>query len=1852
MSKRDKYTVGWICAVDTEYVAAQEFLDEEHEGPDSVERNDNNTYTLGRIGKHNVVIASLPHWQYGLVSAAAVARDMVHSFPNVRVGLMVGIGGGAPSQENDIRLGDIVVSSAGYNNGGVIQYDYGATVQNKAFSITGFLNQPPTLMLGAIQHLKAQHTRKGHQFEDTIAKILHNNPRLQDKYRRPDPSTDRLYVSSFTHAGGDRASCTTACGDDKSTLVPRKARGTYENNPAIHYGLIASANQLMKDALIRDRLATEKGVLCFEMEAAGLMNHFPCLVIRGICDYSDTHKNTEWQGYAAMMAAAYAKDLLNAIAPNRLESELVKASDIINVQEDVKQIRTDVESLKIRTWLSPPDPSTNLNTALRHRNSGSGQWLLRHTAYHTWKSEKNSFLWLHGIPGCGKTILSSTVIEDVRNSYPDSYLYFYFAFNDSDKQHLENAIRSLIFQLYYQRKEVRKCLDLLHSSSCKNGTQQPSLESLCTTFQNMVQEAGEVWIVLDALDECSTGNGYQAEMLQWIQTLRGLQMNIHLLVTSRPEQHIEAAIENCYHSEDVISIPIKSNLVEEDIRTYIHAIVRGDKGLERWQSRPKVQTEIETALLKKADGMFRWVSCQLDALRQCYDYPSVRQTLESLPKTLDETYARILANIPQDHRNYTMRILQFLIYSERPLRIEEIVDIIAVKPTHTPSFDPEDRMPVPQELSRYCSSLVMITEKRNEMRNSQAILEMQLAHYSVREYLTSGRLKEDIAKYLEEMASRTSIAETCLSYISQLEEGISPRKVKRKFPLAQYAAQYWTSHAVMIESRSEKVRVLATELLSNRRLHTLCHQLCHLHLDISLWDYTELSTPRTPRTPTQVPTTLCFALSAGLVLVARSLIDKGEDTNAKCWVHGNALQIASYQGYKKIVEIMIRKGAIVNAQGEQYGNALQAASCGGHKEIVRILLNEGARVNAQGGKYGNALQAASYGGNKEIVQMLLDKGAKVNAEGGEYDNALRAAAYKGHKSIVQLLLSQGAEVNAMGNGHGNSLEAASYGGHEDIVRILLDNGAAVDVIRGKYYRPVGREYDSALQAASYRGHRGIIQILLDNGADINAENGHYGSALQAAICGRHKDIVQMLLDNSADPNVVAGHYGNSLWFATSKGDHDIVRMLLDHGAKVNASVGYDFRSRGRAEEALPTASYLGFEKIVQMLLDKGAKVDSRDQTHGSALEAASRQGNENIVQMLLNKGLGTNTWEDKGSNDGHKDEYYCKALEAALSNGHKGTVQMLLDHAADMTTSKSWSSINAIRLVSTRGYKDMVQLMLDMMVDVDAEGRECQFGIALKSASAEGHKDIVQMLLDNGADVNAESKQSLYGNALQSASEGGHEDIVQMLVDNGADVNAESKQSLYGNALQSASYRGHENIVQILLDNGANVDAESGQLYSTALQSASYQGHQGIVQMLLDNGADVNAKGGQYGNALQSTSYQGHQVIVQMLLDNGADVNAKGGQYGTALQSASYRGHENIVQILLDNGANVDAESGQLYSTALQSASYRGHQDIVQMLLDNGADVNAKGGQYGNALQSASYRGHQDTVQMLLDNGADVNAKGGQYGTALLAASMRGYCAVSPHFAFSQGYEKTVKILLDKGADVNAKGGDYGNALQAASSQGEEEIIRILLDYGADVNAKGGKYGNALQAASYIGHKSIVQILLRKGAKVNAKGGEYDNALQAASYEGHRDIIQVLLDNKADTNARGGPYGNALQAASYRGHKSIVQILLREGAEVNAKGGEHGNALQAAFIQRHEEVIQLLLDNGADVNAKGGEYGNALQAALYQGREEIVQILLDKGADVNAKGKYDNAFQAASLGPYGCRETMNQMLLNHRASQR
>ncbi|KAL3440927.1 hypothetical protein BJX65DRAFT_300118 [Aspergillus insuetus] len=279
------YTVGWICALQIELDAAQRLFDRVHNRGFGHGR-DCNLYTLGQIGNLNVVLICLPKGQYGTNSAAVAATRMINRFPKSEIGLMVGIGGGLPNAKNDVRLGDVVVGT------GVVQYDLGKFTKD-GFITTGTLKAPPEKLLHVLNYMPLHGSSITGQLEID-------------------------YPASYPHVGG--YTCETC--DRKQTVQRSILRDS--TTPHVFYGTIASGNSVIKDSRTRETLIEKHGVVCCEMEAAGVMNTaFPCPVIRGISDYADSHKNDIWIPYAAAAAAQYARDLLLAMPADIALSDTV-----------------------------------------------------------------------------------------------------------------------------------------------------------------------------------------------------------------------------------------------------------------------------------------------------------------------------------------------------------------------------------------------------------------------------------------------------------------------------------------------------------------------------------------------------------------------------------------------------------------------------------------------------------------------------------------------------------------------------------------------------------------------------------------------------------------------------------------------------------------------------------------------------------------------------------------------------------------------------------------------------------------------------------------------------------------------------------------------------------------------------------------------------------------------------------------------------------------------------------------------------------------------------------------------------------------------------------------------------------------------------------------------------------------------------------------------------------------------------------------------------------------------------------------------------------------------------------------
>ena len=371
----------------------------------------------------------------------------------------------------------------------------------------------------------------------------------------------------------------------------------------------------------------------------------------------------------------------------------------------------------------------------------------------------------------------------------------------------------------------------------------------------------------------------------------------------------------------------------------------------------------------------------------------LRESLASLPRTLDQTYDRILTAISEEHSEYAMRILQWLTFSARPLSVEEVAEVVAIDVARDPAFGRDEVLEDPSEVLDICSSLVTITTNKADGRSRPAQRIAALAHYSVQEYLVSDRIRQGSAKQysMQEAACQSAITRGSLKYLMQLQQPLEEETLQ-EFSLARYSAEFWSSHLRKTEGEGEQASQLAASLMAKEQPAYL--NWIRLHDPDYPWQE-----PNLKKSLNSIPMPLYYAALLGLSTVTELLLDAGADSNA---------------------------------QGGHYGNALQAASYGGHEQVVKTLLDAGADVNAQGGEYGNALQAASARGYEQVVKTLLDKGADVNVQGGRYSSALQAATKNGHNHVAKFLLqgayaTAGLRIAPTDSGYASQRQAESLG---------------------------------------------------------------------------------------------------------------------------------------------------------------------------------------------------------------------------------------------------------------------------------------------------------------------------------------------------------------------------------------------------------------------------------------------------------------------------------------------------------------------------------------------------------------------------------------------------------------------------------------------------------------------------------------------------------------------------------------------------------------------------------------------------------------------------------------------------------
>ncbi|KAF8340233.1 ankyrin repeat-containing domain protein [Amanita rubescens] len=1094
-----------------------------------------------------------------------------------------------------------------------------------------------------------------------------------------------------------------------------------------------------------------------------------------------------------------------------------------------------------KQWLSPPDPSTNLNNALKSHLFNTGSWLLNSPAYFKWKQRDNSFLWIHGISGSGKTILCSTLIQAIQkqtDSKSSALAYFFCDVSDINKRTARGLLCSLILTLLTpQNQSVLKVL----FEKCKNGLQKPTDHDLYEVLRSYLSGFQDVYLFIDALDECANVE----EVLELVKLINRWSIrSCHLLVTSRKELPIVNSLRQAMPMElDLTSMP-----VNQDIEKYIDHMLFTATELKTWK--PNAKELIKVTLMEKGKGMFRWVACQLEELKPCSkSQKMLRQKLNSLPTTLNSTYDQILTRIAEADAMNAMKLLLWLTFSERPIHMEDLALILEYD-VESQQYDVDAKLDYPDDVLKICSSLVAMMEDET----------VQFAHASIKEYFQSDKRKIGSSVIVNPHFGHYFIGQCSLAYILQRKEVIHASTRFDK-SLIRYAAYFWPKHILACKQES----AVMNQIINLFESQSLTYWVKAYNYE--WWKHVNENM--------QYPNYLQIAAIHGLIETAKWLMLQPV-SNVECM---EALYAAACNGHINMVKLLLEKGNI-KVETDFYCWALEKASLRGHKQVVRLLCKHGkdsdmfrtivnvaislvledqhiealkllldsSGVNLIIGSY-NARDAAEAG-NIELVQLVLEKVSNQKERKKIIFEVVEVAAYAGHKAIVELLLRSEvglSEHSASLRGPASEKEShtiyrnellarslinAAKGGHKDIVEILLESGAGMGAKA------------NAVVHASRRGYLHIVELLLDRGIEVNVHRGHITHALCAAAGAGHEELVRFLIEQGADPNVLREDGENPLHVASLRGYKHIAQLLIDNEADVNAQGGqYGY--------AIWAAMSEGYNEIVELLLQHGASPSVHGGYDTEALEAACKGGYRNIVELLLDEGVDVNATTRDGN-----------ALISAVKGGHKSIVKLLLERGAD---------VNVV---------------------------EAQMNTALQIACDRSDKDTVQLLLAWGADVNIVGGE--WGTALQAASHKGKKDTVQLLLEWGANVNIQAGK--YGSALIAAAARGHKPMVGLLLEWGADVNLHGG-VYGSALIAAIYYRHKAIAEMLLLKGADVNFCNEKYGTALiQAAESFGKKDIVEMLLQCGADVNIQG-ENGSALYVAANRDHTKIAQLLLAHGA-------------------------------------------------------------------------------------------------------------------------------------------------------------------------------------------------------------------------------------------------------------------------------------------------------------------------------------------------------------
>ncbi|GES58921.1 hypothetical protein ATEIFO6365_0003020400 [Aspergillus terreus] len=1093
----NEYQVGWICALPLEAAAATALLDEEHPSLDQ-DPGDTNAYTLGRIGQHNVVIGCLPLGSMGESSATAVAKDMLRSFPNIKIGLMVGVGGGAPGPpsekpEDDIRLGDIVVSKPGPGHGGVIQYDYGKTLSEGEFVDIGYLNRPPNVLLTALTKLLSRIELEGSSVSRQVAEIGRKYPRRSQDWKYQGVENDQLYVESFRHADIHRSCHDIRCAEAGDRMVSRKPRDS--TDPVIHCGLIASGNQVMRDSVTREKLRKKHGVLCFEMEAAGLNNNFPCLV-----------------PYAAAVSAAFTKQLLQVIPVAQLERAPKVSSIIGKLEKEVQKLNDNIRPLlqtqqsqerhKVLDWLAPGYYQSQHADIQRHLDHDSGKTFTEHEFFKAWSRGSND--------GLGaRFMLTSRFNTLIEGRFRNVDKCFSLEILAADKDMEAYIARNFDFTIFYQIPDesseidrfkqvviraskgmfllVRLFLNLL-KDKCTRGEIQDELENIENRrTRDPLHEAYKKTLHMIAKGGRSE---WAYRVMSWVFHARRpleakelqealaaqTQRDVNRLDMNYAPPDIQTVISYC--SGLIVLSPISGKI--EFVHFTAYQYFKDYQHENPWVTKSRHASFLDYAIQfwaehtrhVQTDGEVR------EAAKRFLQNTLLTSSVDRMLPANDHTYVS-LSLLIDDFETFRATGLHMVARFGLVTQLEDLLEGIPAPEINT--RDPYGQTPL--------------------------ILAVRYGHQDVVDiFLNRSNADPNLAD--DDGLSPLSIASQ-LGYSAL--DGLSP---------IMYAARGGHNVVIKLLLADEKTNPGPEELTSAVRtsggMFLTAVQSGSKELIRLLLQHGHANAPR----PLGMPAYVAVANYMGLPA------SSDNPQNEKIF------WLAIEKGLVDVVVLLLHNRMVDPDLADSGGKTvLMVAAENRHKEVVEALLHVGsAFADAMAENGDTALFLAVARRDIEITRILLYDGMADPNLGCLKNN---------YSDIVEILL----ETSKIDPNPGFQAAIATW--QIPLVRIFLSLPGVDPNIED---RTTG---ETPLVTATRRQDLEMVRVLLQSKTvDVNARNSRGETALMTAVRRRYLDMVQVLLQSKAvDVNTQNSRGETALMYATRENDFELVRLLVeDHGA--------------------------------------------------------------------------------------------------------------------------------------------------------------------------------------------------------------------------------------------------------------------------------------------------------------------------------------------------------------------------------------------------------------------------------------------------------------------------------------------------------------------------------------------------------------------------------------------------------------------------------------------------------------------------------------------------------------------------------